>query len=910
MKYIVLVFLTCMLASVNLAAQTINPANMNFERGEIGAVPPGWSITDQNFKRGYKIELSSIAHSGKSSMLFSCDSLTDGSKKYDGVVMQSISPVAYLNKKVKFTAYARSEYKGGVGASFLWIKIYRANKLFNLYPIEKPILINSTEWNKYEVVAEIPNDAIEIKYGIVLESSGKVWIDDAEFDNVGTVPYSLMQLDNSQLSDLLAFSKLFSALAYHYPTRRLDSANLNEFAEYGVDNVLSDKSKNKIADKLKNIFSPISDKLDFGNKTSKFDYYGDFSKYNFNDSIYPQFRLYCGPRRLDANSLTYSKLQNVNLSHRTTPGYITQIIDVSNYLGQKAEFSVKCKHSSDNPSVKAFVSISILDSNFKLLNILVAEPNPKTKSKNAWKEITKEFEIPENCKFIKISLILDGDGKALYDDATCNIAGKNIIDNGSFEQEIKSWDFGDKCAKAGYEILINKVEFAEGKSSLELNITNEQYIQYPHLGDNYQIELSKNLYAYFPKIIINQTDEAKSSNAFLSTDKVYSEFESPSARIASVISAWAIMDNFSLIRSSKYANKLDESLKTAIRKAGIAKSKSELAKIVNEMLALFPDNTIRVWTQEQVTNLPKGLPINLEYIENGLYITKSLKSEMPIGAEILAINNIKTDVYLKNKLENIPSLSEKFKTLKAISELKFDDTKESELLKVKLPSGDITDIELKRTTELTELNIPNYPMYEEIREGLYYLDLRRFDEETLMKFFRDNAAKVRGLVLDMRGYSIITEYFFKYFRVGQFDNLIWQTPYFTDYSSPFKSYKVLANKISGNGKMKDVKLVTISDESTIGLSEANLHLLRKYKMATTVGRKTSGAATEVTVFPLPCDLSMSMSMVSLADESGNLLIGKQFEPDIELETKLTDMLKGTDTLIDAAKAELIKLMDK
>lgn len=84
---------------------------------------------------------------------------------------------------------------------------------------------------------------------------------------------------------------------------------------------------------------------------------------------------------------------------------------------------------------------------------------------------------------------MEGDGKAIFDDAKCIIDGVEMLENGGFERFTKQWKFDSKCERAGYELVINQREYTEGKSALEINIANEQYIKLPQIGEVYQIEI-------------------------------------------------------------------------------------------------------------------------------------------------------------------------------------------------------------------------------------------------------------------------------------------------------------------------------------------------------------------------------------------------------------------------------------
>jgi hypothetical protein len=102
-----------------------------------------------------------------------------------GTLMQNFLPDSYIGKKIKLTAYAKSEnIKGWAG---FWMRVDQHNtdkslpfdNMFN-----RPIK-GTTEWTKYEIVLDVPEKASNIAYGCLLSGSGQIWFDDFSFEVVG-----------------------------------------------------------------------------------------------------------------------------------------------------------------------------------------------------------------------------------------------------------------------------------------------------------------------------------------------------------------------------------------------------------------------------------------------------------------------------------------------------------------------------------------------------------------------------------------------------------------------------------------------------------------------------------------------------------------------------------------------------
>jgi DNA-binding winged helix-turn-helix (wHTH) protein len=104
-----------------------------------------------------------------------------------GTLMQIFQARTYLGKRVRLRAFAKTEgIKGMKDWAGLWMRVDK-----DMHPIafdnmfDRPIK-GTTGWQKYEVVLDVPQDATDIAFGVMLIGSGKVWLNDVEFEVVGS----------------------------------------------------------------------------------------------------------------------------------------------------------------------------------------------------------------------------------------------------------------------------------------------------------------------------------------------------------------------------------------------------------------------------------------------------------------------------------------------------------------------------------------------------------------------------------------------------------------------------------------------------------------------------------------------------------------------------------------------------
>lgn len=148
------------------------PLNLDFEKLKNNDLPSGWHIGEekQHFRAMYDDK---VFHSGKSSAFLQS---TGYIEKDWNTLLQYCKPGEYAGKRIKFTAWVRTENLKHYAQVLLMadgvIKNPRSEK------IQAQTFTGNNDWRKVELVLDIPEEAAVFSYGILLEGKGKVWIDD------------------------------------------------------------------------------------------------------------------------------------------------------------------------------------------------------------------------------------------------------------------------------------------------------------------------------------------------------------------------------------------------------------------------------------------------------------------------------------------------------------------------------------------------------------------------------------------------------------------------------------------------------------------------------------------------------------------------------------------------------------
>jgi predicted esterase len=134
--------------------------------------------------------------------------------KFEGIgfgnLMQVIDAAPYRGKRVRFRAAVRSQVEGAGNQAMLWMRVDRTGQngkeesgfFDNMH--ERPI--KAKEWQHYDIVGDVADDARLVNLGMVLVGSGKAWLDDASLEVVGadvplTGPEQVKQKAKEALAD-------------------------------------------------------------------------------------------------------------------------------------------------------------------------------------------------------------------------------------------------------------------------------------------------------------------------------------------------------------------------------------------------------------------------------------------------------------------------------------------------------------------------------------------------------------------------------------------------------------------------------------------------------------------------------------------------------------------------------------
>ncbi|MFC1884545.1 hypothetical protein ACFL2O_07230 [Thermodesulfobacteriota bacterium] len=100
-------------------------------------------------------------------------------------LMRSFDADIYRGTRLRMTAYVKTQNVSGRAG--LWMRVDGPNgKEYSFDNMQNRPIKGDTEWSKYDCILDVPEDSKYILFGLILEGSGKAWVDDFSFETVGS----------------------------------------------------------------------------------------------------------------------------------------------------------------------------------------------------------------------------------------------------------------------------------------------------------------------------------------------------------------------------------------------------------------------------------------------------------------------------------------------------------------------------------------------------------------------------------------------------------------------------------------------------------------------------------------------------------------------------------------------------
>jgi len=174
----------------------VSASIINFSINNI--LPEGWYPAGQA-PIDYEMGLDNkIYYNGKSSGFIK--SIPDNPIGF-GTLMQMCQAKEFIGKRIKMTGYIRAQnIEDWAG---MWLRVDGPKERLKLDNMKRRPIKGSTDWEKYEIILDVPKNSVNLAFGIILDGSGKAWIDNISFEVVNDIVDSnVLPIDNQEENKL------------------------------------------------------------------------------------------------------------------------------------------------------------------------------------------------------------------------------------------------------------------------------------------------------------------------------------------------------------------------------------------------------------------------------------------------------------------------------------------------------------------------------------------------------------------------------------------------------------------------------------------------------------------------------------------------------------------------------------
>lgn len=897
LKRISQIFIVCTILTIEAFSQGLMiPFNLDFEHGAIGYEPPGWDASRNATNQGYIfVTNDSLSYTGKKSLVINSPNTTDTSTIAH--IKQSLNAYVYRGRKINFSAAALAYLDNPSSYAFLWANIRDKNGdiIASFSSQDKPILL--TEWNKYSLTLDIPENAETINYGFALRGSGTVFFDNVSFTIIQTEPKynaDTTSLSSLALRNIISFAEVYGLVRFFYPNFYSDKIDWENFLLLGITTAERASTPQEFTSSIKQILSDIAPLANFEEK--------EFNQLNSHHPFYSW--LHTGIPSHYANAVSNSKLIDINKSQRTNTALLVQRnpINVGKIEPLNVEITSECALKPEISSAYGNILVRFEDQNGKVLSFSsLDEPFMKSSNFSLFKIKSK---VPENTQFIRLAINLDGDGELYVKNIEIKIIARKlknprVIKYEFVDEKMTNWELLDVSKRAGYDFSIDAIN-----SLLKIYSTNHNKILLPK-KNSYSHKLYNDILFNIPTILpLDSSENANINLPFRRNipNKVadfITNINDRLSRIATFIDLWNYIAHFGNISdNAKLYNFLEEAI--------IDISKNADTKILdyhlNRILFLLSDNNALI--ERYNPNLLKTLPILLKQIGDNLIVYRAHNtSPLKPGDIIKEINGIPAEKALQQIETYIAVPNNVFRRIIAINRF-LQGEPESEINFTVLRNDKPIKITETRRLLPGELLEERPERYEIFGDSIVYCDLTRTNDKELNEISRF-MEKYPVLIFDLRGQSQVSEYFLGLLAT---DTVVSLNTITTKNTTPFSQLKndfTIYTNIKPYKRLAGKKIYFLCDERSVTLSETILATAQLNKLGTIIGRPTAGASGEICSIALPCQYFLTATTAKVFYPTGEILTGKSIKPDIFVDYDVDLIKKNTDEILYKT-LELIK----
>ena len=721
------------------------------------------------------------------------------------------------------------------------------------------------------------------------------------------------------IDNVTAFTRLYGAVRYFYPSDAAAGLDWNRFAVYGVSQVRAAADAKALEKILNALFSPLgpglvigatlpaaSDSRDAGGRLVAWRYLGP----GFRGSSVP------GPYR--------SKRTNRPESMGTSiDGFVTvmQMIPAETLRGKTIRLRGQARVTVPDTTGSGALWLRV-DRPEREMGFFDNMGNRPIRE-GQWREYTIEGEVAADATNVAFGVMASGPATADFDrlelsvrDANGGWASHQIPDAG-FEAAAESapsvWSRAGTSKTAA--IARPTGDAPEGRQFVRLApggsvsmSTAELFDEAaPTAGAHVDVDLGSRLKARVP-LVLSDSQATARSEALEALLAAIAQVRDPSGtfdvnvRLADMVVAWNVFRHF-YPYWTEAAVDWDARLRPHLEAAVRANTRQEQRAVVRRLVADARDGHGGVFDTAQAEQ-PSLLPIQLGAAEDRVVITASdVAAEAPVGAVLTTIDGAAATERLTEAM-GLTSGTPQWKRSRALQEMSTCPKGATVTLGLDTAAGART---VKLNCSATRPVVEKRPgPIVELQPGIWYVDLTRARMGQVSSAL-DQIARATGVVFDVRGYPTDSGAGILPHLIDATEQDRWMhVPKIVGPFGQYTGWQSVGWDIAPRQPHVGGRIVFLTDGRAISYAESVMGYIADRKLGTIVGDTTAGTNGNVAVFEVPSAFRISFTGMRVTRHDGQSphhLVG--VKADVPIAPTIASIREGRDAVLERA-VELVR----
>ncbi len=705
-------------------------------------------------------------------------------------------------------------------------------------------------------------------------------------------PVSRQEKDN-----ITAFAYAYGLVRWFHPSDESQTIDWDQFALYGVKEVMECRSETELQQRLEVLFLPIAPGISFNNK----DVAPDTTKWIPSDTtgfLPVTWQHYGAELGIQSNYYLSKRTNRPHVSKNINKLAIHGYFPAAEYKGHDIRMHIKIRIHPSNENFNVYPILTQVEG---APVFLCAENHNPLPGNNSWQNHEQRYTVDKKEGDIHWGIYTDGEGSLSIEEI--------VVFDETEQKAIRDLKFMDSNTFNSYDVRRNFLyEYTLNQHSLTITTKNIIFDRIPDMGSYDQRKIGKNLYMNTPVILYGTKDQTYPSGDKKALENLNEQLKNfiPTEKqkeLADIVVAWNGIKYFSPYLSElpvDWDNELTNTLQMVID----SKEDSYNLRPFQLMMAKLEDGHVHIIdynSDASGNHYPSyRLPFQSEMIRGQIIVTNPFDRVFKRGDIVLEINK-ENALKIYENYRSVISGSDQHKTAKANPNFHYA-YKEGVLLDIKIDRDGKTHDCKVRALFIGDCPVNLREAQRWVNDSILYLNLGRIQFDEVAESIRKRKTN-QTIIFDVRDYSA---FLFRYIipllaEPGETlpenrdisiipEIYLPQTPVVLDTLRPIEP------------PTPDRKNIFLINENDISNFEATLDYIRYAGLGYLVGNNTAGCCGMVNTIQLPGKRGVVFTGSKYLSNMGpnHYYYRTGIKPDCLVEPSIEQIKQGADAILEKA----------